>query len=348
MWFAMYWKATSKGESTPHILVVRLGAMGDVIHTLPAVADLRSALPSARIAWMIDTRWQHLLNGNRTVDEVIPFPLATWRRAGIGISGVAQAWSFVSRVQSTAIDIAADFQGLIKSAAVARLSGAECVIGFDATILREPLAGLLYDRRSGMSCRHVVDRNRALSAQIAGVMPSGYPTFPLPPGELCNGLPERYVLASPQAGWGSKQWPAGHFSKLADMIWHGFGIPLVADCAPGQEHHAEQIRNAAATGAVLVHVSTIPQLIGATRAALAVVGVDSGPLHLAAALDKPGVAIFGPTDPSRNGPYGSSIHVIRDHDAATSYKRGNVPSRSMQGCTPAMVFDRIGPLLGVE
>ncbi len=322
--------------------------MGDVIHTLPAVADLRSAFPAARIAWIVDSRWKPLLDGNPDVDEVIPFPFARWHRAGLGISGPGKAWAFASRLRSKAFDLTIDFQGLVKSAVVARCSGARQVVGFDAPYLRESLAGLLYDRRCRTSRRHIVDHNRALVAQVSGSGPHGSAHFPLPRGELCAGLPERYVLASPQAGWGAKQWPAENFSELAETIWNTYGIPLVADCAPGQEHHVERIRRAAPPGAVLVHTSTIPQLIGATRAAQAVVGVDSGPLHLAAALGKPGVAIFGPTDPGRNGPYGSTITVLRDRHAATSYRRGDVPSDSMRNCTSEMVLEHLGPRIGVK
>ncbi len=347
-WFAMYGNYTPRGERTPRILVVRLGAMGDIIHTLPAVADLRSEFPSARISWAVEPRWEPLLGGNPDIDEAIPFPLARWRRDGFGPSAWGQAWAFISQLRSKSFDLAIDFQGLVKSATVAGLSGARCVTGFDAGLLRESLAGLVYDLRSGTSHRHVIDRNRDLAAAVSGIGPRGPAVFRLPQGAVRNGLPDRFVLASPQAGWGSKQWPAENFSNLAGRLWHQFGMPLVADCAPGQERHAERIRSAAPPGAVLVHASTIPELIGVTRAASAVVGVDSGPLHLAAALGKHGVAIYGPTDPDRNGPYGSSIRVIRDDRAVTSYRRGTDPSDSMRACPPARVFDCLGPLIGFK
>lgn len=344
----MYWNNTQAADRRPRILVVRLGAMGDIVHTLPAVADLRARFPSAWIEWVVDGRWKDLLDGNPHIDRAVPFPLQKWRRAGFDPAVLREARHFFQGLRAGGLDVAIDFQGLLKSAVLAGLSGARRVTGFEPQMLREPLAGLLYDGQSGSSRRHVVDRNRDLVAGFSGASASDTAAFPLPPGQVPEGLPERYVLASPQAGWGSKQWPAHHFSELAGRIWHGAGIPLVADCAPGQERLAAEIRRAAPTGSVHVHCSTIPQLIGATRDAAAVVGVDSGPLHLAAALGKRGVAIFGPTDPGRNGPYDSRMQVIRDERASTTYKRGADPSDSMRACTPESVYNSLWPHLGVE
>ena len=329
--------------SRRRILLVRFGAMGDIIQTLPAVADLRRGLPGAKIVWVVDSRWRELLAGNPSVDELVSVPLRQWLnpRAGFG----AKTIRALKGLRGEKFDLALDMQGLIKSAAVAAACSPKTLAGLDHYLLREPHAALLYDRRIGVGGTHVVDRYRELAALATGSPPPREACFDLPPGEARDGLPERYVLASPQAGWGSKQWPQGHYSNLAERLWIERRLPLVVDCGPGQEAYANAIRDAAPEGAVLTHPSTISQLIGATRRAAAVLGVDSGPLHLAAALGRPGVAIFGPTDPARNGPYGRSMSVLRVRDAVTTYKRTSEPSPSMRAWSPEDVYRQLAPHL---
>lgn len=163
-------------------------------------------------------------------------------------------------------------------------------------------------------------------------------TFPLPPGERQAQLPDGdFVLASPLAGWGAKQWPLEHYAKLAERLRRECGMPLVLD-AP----HALQVEGAQ------THVSTLAGLIYATRRATAVVGLDSGPLHLAAVLGKQGVAIYGPTDPARHGPYGGTIGVLRSPGAVTSYNRTAEPDASMLEITPDRVFEALEPILATH
>jgi heptosyltransferase-1 len=142
------------------------------------------------------------------------------------------------------------------------------------------------------------------------------------------------VLASPLAGWGAKQWPLEYYSQLAEKLQRECGMPLVLD-GPTPLH----------VPGTQAHVSTLPGLIYATRRATAVVGLDSGPLHLAAALGKPGVAIYGPTDPARHGPYGGTVGVLRSPEAVTTYRRTSEPDVSMREITPDQVFDLLDPII---
>lgn len=342
----MSWSVKAHTEPVPRILVARLGAMGDVIQTLPAVADLRNRFPEARITWAVESLWAPLLERNPHVDDVIPVALRTWRRLANGPRSWKDAIRFAGDLRARRFDLAIDFQGLLKSAVLASLSGARERAGFDRLHLREPLAELTYTLRVRTSCPHVVDRYRDLAALVTGSRSTGRAEFPLPVGSLRPDLPAKFVLASPQAGWGGKQWPAEHYGRLADRIWTDHRIPLAIDCPPGTEESIAGIRANAPAGSVVTHPSTVSELIGATRNARAVVGVDSGPLHLAAALARPGVAIFGPTDPDRNGPYGDSITVLRAAGATTTYKREREPHWSMLACTPDQVYERIRPALG--
>ena len=340
IWSTMFSNAANESERAPRILMVRLGAMGDVIQTLPAAADLRVRFPKATIAWAVDSLWTPLLNGNTDLDEVIPVPLRQWRRSKSSGETWTAAARFVRDLRARAFDLAIDFQGLLKSAGLATIAGAARMAGLGPKLLREPAAGLFYDLRIDATDRHVVDRYRSLACLGSGP-PPGAARFRLPSGTAGSRLPERFVIASPMAGWGLKQWPAAHYIALAARIWQEARIPLVADCAPGRQDYVAQIRDGAPKGAVVVHPSSIPQLISATRRATAVVGVDSGPLHLAAALERPGVAVFGPTDPERNGPYCHTISVVRDRLAATTYKRHREPDTSMWNCDPELVFEHL-------
>jgi heptosyltransferase-1 len=192
---------------------------------------------------------------------------------------------------------------------------------------------LFYSHKTKCRSAHVVDRNLELAAACCGgKMQPGQRLFPLPPGRAEGDLPPGdFVLASPLAGWGSKQWPMGHYRSLAARLRHELGVPLVLDGPPGADFSAGV--------AAIPHHSGLPGLIHATRRAAAIVGVDSGPLHLAAALGKPGVAIFGPTDPARNGPYGDSLRILRTPAAATTYQRGSAIDASMQSISPDEVFE---------
>lgn len=298
------------------ILVVRLGAMGDIVHTLPAAASLKHSFPGVRIVWAVEPKWAYLLEANPYVDEVI----AVDRR---GLAALAASWRALRRPR---FEVAVDFQGLIKSALTAAVARPDRIYGFHQSQIRERLAALCYSNKVCSGSRHVVDRNLDLAAATGAA--NLLKTFPLPPGRPEGDLPaEPFVLASPLAGWISKQWPREYYARLAAELH----MPLVVNGPDA---------GAAVPGAVL-HVSSIAGLIYATRRAAAVVGVDSGPLHLAAALGKPGVAIFGPTDPARNGPYGGAFTVLRAAGSVTSYKRGRVIDPSMAAVTPAQVFEAL-------
>jgi heptosyltransferase-1 len=304
------------------ILVVRLGAMGDVIHALPAVATLRRSFPQAHLAWAIEPRWQPLITG--AVDEVLP----------LNRRDFASVRAAVGQMRKQGFDLAIDMQGLIKSAVVARFSGATRIAGYAYPLLRERLAGLLYTERHNTTATHIVDRHVAL-ANACGALQTCR-EFRLPLGKPEGALPENgFVLSSPFAGWSSKEWPLEHYAELANLLRDRLGCALVLNGHAKVEPLLRQVPG------TIPHISSIEGLIDATRRARAVIGLDSGPLHLAAALRKPGVAIFGPTDPARNGPYGGSLRVLRDPAAITSYKRRDTIDPSMRAITPRMVIDAL-------
>ena len=309
--------------STFRILVVRFSSMGDVIHALPAAASLKQSFPNCHLSWLIRPRWAPLLEGNPFVDEVIPFD----RSLGAALHAIG-------RLRRERFDLAVDLQGLIQSAVIAAAARPRKLIGFGKGAVRERLAALFYSTTVEPWAAHVVDRNLELAA-AAGASQAVH-EFPLPQGHPEGSLPGReFILASPFAGWGSKQWPLEFWSELAACV----DVPIVLNGPPSAARKLSEI-----TG-VFLHGSGIPGLIDATRRATAVIGVDSGPLHLAAALGKPGIALYGPTDPVRNGPYGGSIRVLRAEGAVTDYHRREEPDASMRALTPEIAAQALTAVL---
>ncbi len=314
-----------------NILIVRLGAMGDILHALPAATALRRSFPASRLVWAVDAKWAPILEGNGIVDELVLFERhhpGTWNATRRAL----RAYRF---------DLAVDFQGLIKSALVAHFARPERIVGYEAGIARERPASWFYSTCVRPKAVHVVDQALELAA-AAGAERSHVEAcarvFPLPAGTPEGTLPEGpFVFACPLAGWTSKQWPLEHYRRLAEMVRARLGLPLVINGAPGS---LPDVAWAAR------HESGIAGLIDATRRAALVVGVDSGPLHLAAALGKSGAAIFGPTDPARNGPRGGDFEVFRTSGVQTTHRRGETIDPSMQAITPEQVFAALASRIG--
>lgn len=303
----------------PRILIVRFSSMGDVIHALPAAASLKHSIPHSSLSWVIRPAWAPLLEGNPFVDEIIPI-----ERSARGVL------STMRLLKKQRFDVVVDFQGLIQSAVVASAARSERKVGLHRSQARESAAALFYSTAVMTRQPHRVDSNLEL-ASAAGAS-SLVRVFPIPEGKPEGILPEgRFVLACPLAGWASKQWPFEYYSEVARAL----GMPLVVNGPPDAAAMLAQV-----TGAQ-IHLSGLRGLIHATRRAYAVIGVDSGPLHLAAALSKPGVAIYGPTDPASHGPYGGSLRVLRDPGAITSYKRRDEIDKSMRAIEPAAVLEAL-------
>ncbi len=320
---------TAGKPAKSRILVVRLGAMGDIIHTLPAAAWLKQSHPGSHLTWLVEPQWAPLLEGNAYVDRVIVMR----RRNFAGLVETRR------ELRSSNYDFAVDFQGLLKSALAAGAANPERIYGFHQSQVRERMAALFYSHKTMARALHIVDRNMELASACGGAGGErAQRTFPLPQGRAEGDLPPGdFVLASPLAGWKSKQWPLSHYRELAVLLHRELGIPLVLDGPEGADFAEAQ--------PAIPHHSTLAGLVHATRRATAVVGVDSGPLHLAAALGKRGVAVFGPTDPSRNGPYGDSLRVLRTAAAHTTYKRGASIAPSMLQVLPDQVFEILRAML---
>jgi heptosyltransferase I len=322
------------------LLIVRLSAMGDVIHTLPAVHALREAFPQAHIGWLIEERWAELLcapgyprRGRRSalrplVDEVHAVNLKAWGGSLFSISTLQRAATIWNDVREADYDAAIDLQGAMRSALLTRWSGASVVYG--AAEPRESPASLWYTRKVVTRGRHVVEQNlsvaRALVEFPGETSPDvscDLPHDPRAEARIAQRLGERgigdFAILNPGAGWGAKRWPAERYGKVARKLADQ-GVGSILNYGPGEE---ELVRaaEAASGGTARAMSCTITELIALTRRASLFIGGDTGPLHLAAALRVPVVAIYGPTDPARNGPYGTRSIVLRSVESITSHAR---------------------------
>ena len=324
-------------------LIVRLGSLGDIIHTLPASAALRDSFPSAQIDWVVESHWMPVLDGNPDLNSVIP----------LNRSSTASVLDSVACLRGAHYTSALDFQSLYKSALLARAAGAKEVLGFDWDYAREGPASLLYSRRIHPSGAHKVEHNLAL-AEAAGAK-HGTPRFVLPQSVESNkwigeqlakhGLTDFYVI-SPGGGWRSKCWPAERFGELHQELAKRYGLRGVVSVGPGEDALAKEVIEAAGDSAPIPLAMDLLQLTALLRRAKFVVAADTGPLHLAAALGTPVVGLYGPTDPARNGPYGTRAAVVRKAlPRETTYKRGTSHSPAMLRIEVADVVSAVGTLV---
>jgi heptosyltransferase I len=326
----------------PRFLLVRLGSMGDVIHALPAASALRDTFPKARIDWVVDPAWRKLLEGNPDLSEVIPFDR---KRAG----GITAAFK---KLRSAKYTCAVDFQALYKSAILAFASGAPRRIGFDSRYAREGLASLLYTHHFNPRGAHKVEHNLTL-AEAAGARTST-PRFPIQIGaeddelvqrELASRNLDEFFVLNPGGGWLSKCWPPERYGELHQKLATRYGFRGVVTFGPGEDRLAQDLVSAAGAPEPVAIPLGLGPLMALLRRAKFMVSADTGPLHLAAALCTPVVGLFGPTDPSRNGPFSSdssrNLVVRNPRGCETTYRRGAAYSRSMLSITVGQVFNAI-------
>jgi lipopolysaccharide heptosyltransferase I len=283
-------------------LIVRLGSLGDIIHALPALAALREAHPGARIDWVVDARHAAILALADGVDRRIIVAGGPRLRAMLAA---------VAELRRSRYDAAIDFQGLMKSALLARASGAARVIGFGIWHLRERGARPFYTEAHDADARHVIHKNLELVSRLGAR--AGEPRFPLRVPEsgavpflrstlgIASDAP--FALVNPGGAWPNKQWPPERFGAIAAELRDRHGLGSAVLWGPGEEAIADAVVAASRGAAVRAPRTTIDDLVALAAAAALMISGDTGPLHIAAALGTPVVGIYGPTDPARNGPF---------------------------------------------
>jgi lipopolysaccharide heptosyltransferase I len=303
-----------------NILFVRLGALGDVVHAIPAAAAVRAAMPDARIDWIVDARHAPILELVTALDRIV-------RIHGRGVA----AWSdAVRRLRETSYDVALDLQGLMKSAVLARASGASRVAGFSIWHLREKGAWPFYSETDAGARgeangadrpeRHVIHKNLHL-LRILGIETERV-EFPLArvTSAAADAVRDRFAgqsfaLINPGAAWPNKRWPVERFGAVSEFLRDVRGMPSLVLWGPGEESLANDVVAASRGAAVQAPATTIHDIVEIARSAAVIVSGDTGPLHIGAAVGTPVTAIFGPTDPRRNGPWDPADQVVSRYDA---------------------------------
>jgi heptosyltransferase-1 len=331
-------------SSTPRrLLIVRLGSMGDIIHTLPAVTALRRAFPEPSIGWIVEERWAELLctlpeprSGPRSprrplVDRVHTVNTKTWRKSPFSAQTWEQIAAGLSELRAQRYEVAVDFQGAVRSALLAGWSGAPTVYGFAQP--RENVASMFYSRQVIARGSHIVEQNLSLAEAVTSrsleLSKIEFPRDDAIEKQYEVRLQESgdFALVNPGAGWGAKRWPAERYGEVARRLAED-GLKSLINFGPGEEPLMKAVESASA-GAAKGFACSLTELIALTRHARIFIGGDTGPMHLASALGVPVVAIFGPTNPARNGPFGTRSIVLRSLISPTTHSRRAQPDPGM-------------------
>ena len=349
-------------QSQFRVLVVRLGAMGDILHALPAVTALRQAHPRWVIDWVVEPRWRALLSSEAgsgardpltqpLVDHIHLAATKEWRKAPFSGRTLHEIRLLRRGLKDGRYDVSIDLQGALRSAVVSTFAGCRRRIG--EMHPREQVAAWFFTDHVATQGAHVIEQDVELASAIAGDLLSPVqpllPTDPraeawaddiLPPGGASA------VLINPGAGWGAKRWPVERYAEIAkSLIADGFRI--LVNAGPGEEPLAESILQGVGEGASAVTVlnCNLAHLIAATRRVALVIAGDTGPLHLACALGRPVVGIYGPTDPSRNGPFGGTFKVLRSPESRRDHTRRAAPEAGLLTIQTADVLRAVHELL---
>lgn len=303
--------------SRPSFLIVRLGALGDIVHAMPVVPALRELYPDARIGWVVHPRFVPLLDLVDGLDRRHPLDRRTGALA-------------IREVRRARYEVCLDLQGLLKSAAVARLSGARRVIGFSRALLREPAAALAYSETGGDGTGHVIGKNLSLLARLGGTArtPRFSLRIPASPVVPCTrrliGRDDEtpFALINPGAAWPNKRWPAERFGEVARDLRDRIGLRSAVLWGPDEATLAATVVRASEGAAVMAPQTSMVEMLALAQAARVVISGDTGPLHLAAATGAPVVGVYGPTPPGRNGPWNPLDRVVSAHEACgCAFKR---------------------------
>jgi heptosyltransferase-1 len=353
-------------QSKFRLLVVRLGAMGDILHALPAVTALRQAHPGWQIDWVVEPAWLALLTSRSgasrgaeqpLVDNIYPAAVKAWARNPLSRKILHEISRLRRDLRAGSYDAVLDFQGAIRSAMIGRMAGCRRVIGEAAP--REPVAKWLFTERVVTRGVHVIEQDVEVASAVAGdALQPVLPVLPVDPEAeaWCDALlgPSQKLTANPVtllnpgAGWGAKRWPAERYAAVARGLAER-GFSAVVNAGPGEAELAEVICKQSG-GAALAAACSLSQLIALTRRVSLAVAGDTGPLHLACALGKPVVGIFGPTDPARNGPFGAPgwarFQVLRSAESRRDHTRREEPEAGLLTIQPEEVLEAADELLG--
>jgi len=317
--------------------------MGDILHGMPAITALRQMFAQAEIGWVVEPHWAPLLETSATaiphsaerplVDQVHFAETRAWSRHPASMATLQSIVRLRRELRNRRYEIAIDLQGSIRSAIIAKLSGAKQIVG--PAEPREKQASWMYGTKVAVRAEHVIEQGCEIASALVDVQLSpAQVSLPVDPdaerwadAQIDMQAKDRTVLLAPSAGWGAKQWPAERYGELALRLGRN-GYSVLVNAVHEQDSLAAVVVRTS-EGAAKPVVANIAQLIALTRRMRLVVAGDTGPLHLAAALQAPVVGIFGPTDPARNGPYGTRSRVLRDAGSVRDHRRHAAPEAGL-------------------
>jgi len=341
--------------------------MGDILHALPAVTALRQAHPEWVIDWVVEPRWRALLTAEASEETLYPLsqtlarpvvdslhlaPTRNWRNAPLSRNTFHEIRSLRQALRAGDYDTVIDLQGAVRSAVVGRMAGCQRLIGEAEP--RERAARWLFTERIETRGAHVIEQDIELASAVAGddLKPAA-PWLPVDPAAeawvdpiLPRHSKDPAVLINPGAGWGAKRWPVECYAEVAGGLLER-GLRVLVNAGPGEEPLADGIAHATGGKAETI-VPTLGQLISLTRRIALCVAGDTGPLHLACALGRPVVGIYGPTDPSRNGPFGTRFRVLRSPDSRRDHTRHSTPEAGLMTILPKHVLQAADELLAED
>lgn len=306
------------------MLFVKLGAIGDIVHTLPALAAVRRERPDIHLTWVAERRSAEILRGNPLIDSLHEIDTRAMREGGLLDEMVPEIRRQLGPLRKQEFDIAIDFQGLIKSGIVAKLSGAKTRWGFSRKNLREPASRLFLNKTvkipKGVS---VIEKNLRLAGAAIGpftnVSELEFPIFTeaenrLEADAIATRAGGNFAILNPGGGWVTKLWHAEKYGQLADRIWEEHGIVPVIATGPAEKEIAEKVLAASRSGKTIAAEPSLKGFYALAKRARVYIGGDTGPTHLAVAAGTPIVGIFGPTEWWRNGSSNSDDICVERND----------------------------------
>jgi len=351
-------------QSKFRLLVVRLGAMGDILHALPAVTALRIAHPEWLIDWVVEPTWRALLaaessEGRDTgsilprqplVDRIHSAASKQWRKRPFSVHTRREINALRRAIKQEHYDAVLDLQGALRSAVIGRMAASRRFIGESRP--REWAARWMFTERVETQGAHVIEQDLELASSVAGdALIPVEPWLPVDPAaeawaDTLVNSGDVAVLINPGAGWGAKRWPAERYADVARALLNR-GVHVLVNAGPGEARLADVIVKRTGGGATPL-LCSVEQLIAITRRVKLAIAGDTGPLHLACALGRPVVGIYGPTDPSRNGPYGTRFRVLRSPESRRDHSRHEAPEAGMLTILPEDVLQAVDQLLYSE
>lgn len=303
------------------VLIIKTSSMGDVIHSLPALTDAKEAMPNLQFDWVVEERFQMIPAWHPAVNKVIPVAIRRWRKNLLSKQTRTEMKIFFKNLRETSYDLVIDAQGLLKTAWIAKkIKAPSC--GLDFKSAREPLASLFYNRRVFVrKDQHAVERVRQLFSQaLYYSYPVGMANYAVD-REKWQSAQKPYVLFFHGTTWANKHWPAVNWKNLANLL-HQQGMAVKLSWGSDDEYEASKVIADNLEAVEVLPDLDIEDLVPVIANAKAVVAVDTGLGHLAAAFNVPTVALFGPTDPEKTGLMGEKqVNLSADFSCAPCLKR---------------------------